>query len=230
MANPRLVLIEEPLRLQDFAAMLRMGKKYMMPGYYNSAVQQLSKDFPRTLEDWDKLTPNETLLDWEGVDTLPIDVANIAQTTGATVLLPALFCDFIITPKQAIEGVKRVNGTTAFLSVENQIAFIAGKQALVEEGMDLVLGWLHEGPDGCTGTMGCKTSRQERFIKRILEKGNFNPLEKWDNEWSNGLCTGCFTEGKKLHDIGRQLLWDQLPSFYGLADWDALVAESTMVD
>jgi hypothetical protein len=107
MAASRLVPIGEPLCFQNFAAMLRMGKKYMIPDYYNNAVQQLSKDLPLNLEDLDN-TPNESLLKWDGVNTHPIDVANVARATGATVLLPALFSIFLIPPKLVIEGAKRI--------------------------------------------------------------------------------------------------------------------------
>ena len=46
----------------------------------------------------------------------------------------------------------------------------------------------------------------------------------WEaRDWKKGLCVLCADIGKKSYDEGRQLLWNKLPSFFGLPGWAELL-------
>jgi hypothetical protein len=131
-ATVRLFLPGESPNIHHFKAMLRLGKKYLMPRYYNSAVKLLSQDVAQTLQEWDRIRDTDpNFLEW--TEALEIDAANIARTTGATVLLPALLCEMRLSAKEVIYGVKRRDGTMAQLSLENQVALLEGKEKLAKK-------------------------------------------------------------------------------------------------
>jgi len=48
-------------------------------------------------------------------------------------------------------------------------------------------------------------------------------LAKWKfSETHRPLCNPCLMEVKRLHQAGREKIWELLPSFFGLPPWDEL--------
>jgi hypothetical protein len=45
---------------------------------------------------------------------------------------------------------------------------------------------------------------------------------KYDAEDPAGVCLGCVSDMKMLHDEAREELWEDLPRIFGLGDWQKL--------
>jgi hypothetical protein len=47
----------------------------------------------------------------------------------------------------------------------------------------------------------------------------------WEEEQKNivsKMCKKCQTDGESIYEAARETMWDLLPSFFGLSEWDEL--------
>ena len=122
----------------------------------------------------------------------------------------------------------REDGSLAQLNNDALGICIIGRRQIHEAVRLHTLSWLmkdkkistdcaHEGT--CSGHKNSfiKSSfRSSKDLVRVaLEKGNTSSTHSL-------LCTSCLTEVKRLHQAGREKLWELLPSFFGLPPWDEL--------
>jgi hypothetical protein len=126
-----------------------------------------------------------------------------------------------------LNGAKRADGSTSRVSFDVQRACIFGREKLLRAQAEDTFAWVDDA--GRIGTcLHPTTCRQEAAV---LTKAIWKPLpepgrtfEKWTDfsPLVEKLCHNCMKYGREGHSTGRQKVWDQLPSYFGLPDWNEL--------
>nr|GAT55191.1 predicted protein [Mycena chlorophos] len=210
----------EPIELPVLAALLRLTKKYDIPGIRQPLVERLKQEFPTKLqefsprEDWTLLpaadSPNETV----------VGLINLAREIGLYTILPALFYSLDFSDVQ----------DTAFqlLSEADQVACFRGYATMLKQNNIKLTAWLNREPgDGiakdCEDKRACRAALKTLAYTHFMSmEGRELILESWDERWGKGLCERCLTISRYIFDITRDFRWTELPGVFGLPKWEEL--------
>jgi hypothetical protein len=201
-----------PLPLKVIAAFLRLGKKYEIAQLRLEATSRLSYEFPSMLDKWDDVHSAYVMIEYH--PGLGYDIVKLARELGLCAILPAVL--FAVSESldldSAYEPIDRGDGTSATLSVEDQIILTRGWWRLIQDQARLTFGWLDTTralDDGCISQ--CIPSRKillsEIFPVEFPQKLAFNALDNWDPVWERNLCYRCIVAAKKWHEEGRDEIW-----------------------
>lgn len=182
------------------------------------ALTRLCHDFPSTLEERDKFHSDENRL-LQPYRGIVIDVINLARECGLFRILPAAFarCCMYYTATDLLRGKTRPDGSTANLSAEDRAICIIGRDRLIKLQTEH-FGWLKNECDD----RQCSRRRTSYLHKNWFEKASCIPFKQWAPAWDSKLCEDCKDSGKAAVAIGRQKIWDQLPSIFELPPWEDL--------
>jgi hypothetical protein len=210
------------------AAFLRLGKKYEIPQLYAESVARLSREFPSSLAKWEK--DRDQNLEIEESPTLAFDVINLAKETGLLSIIPTAFyyyCEGHLNIKGVFDGIERLDGSVAILRPEDQRACIMGWHQLVEAQARETFGWLNPDahPLACVTQTRCNMARRSHFFNLFRFRSKCLALEPWDSGWEDELCHFCKTTSQNQHKRGRKKMWELLPSFFSLPEWEALLKD-----
>lgn len=63
-------------------------------------------------------------------------------------------------------------------------------------------------------------------IATMNRKAKFDvaALDKWEEGWNTQMCVLCENEARRAHSQGRHRVWDMLPGFFDLPEWETLLA------
>jgi hypothetical protein len=137
------------------------------------------------------------------------------------------------TQAQLFAGVERDDGSRAVLPSETKLTLARALEA-IQVFQRNNYEWLREEAevvpsyDMCVLYDQCDAHRQEMCrIECSPERVDVTyMLEVWDKvaggDWSERLCKDCEKAAKAEHEAGRRRAWDQLPVFFGLAEWKDL--------
>ncbi|CAA7266032.1 unnamed protein product [Cyclocybe aegerita] len=224
------------------AAMLRLGNKYEFIQLREDALFRLRSEFPSTLKEWQVLPSDYTHMVTQG--GILYDIINLALEEGLFSILPAAYylcIQDIVSPANTLlklssplragqneifSGQKRNDGTLATLPPSVQKACILGREEILVQQAQATLGWLDvdsEVSDNCNQQHSCATTCTQ--LVSILWKPVPEPcrsLEKWSQLDPRGLCSACREEAKRIHEAGRQHMWEKMPQIFGFLPWDEL--------
>jgi len=213
----------EPLPISIIAAFLRLGQKYEIDQLRSEAVTRLSYDFPTTLEEFDQ-SFKETLSHCDGV--LLFTSINLARECNLLSVLPsALYaCSNTMAVQDILRGVLLDDGTRCIMSPVDQEGCITGWFTLLEKQATKTLKWVdpRESFAGCTNPQGCDAGRSTllRFFWHPVPK--LFPLIRWDPIFDSTFCSFCSQKSREIHEAGRQSVWNEIPSIFGLPEWEEL--------
>ncbi|KAF7296521.1 hypothetical protein HMN09_01059000 [Mycena chlorophos] len=209
-----------PIELPVLAALLRLTKKYDIPGIRQPLVERLKQEFPTTLEafspikDWTLLpagdSPNETV----------VGLINLAREIGLYTILPTLFysLDFSDVQDKAFQ----------LLSEADQVTCFRGYATMLKQNDLKSTAWLKREPGkavakDCEDIRACRAALKSLAYTHFLSvEGRELILEPWDERWGKGLCERCLTISRKVFDIARDIRWAAMPGVFGLPEWEEL--------
>jgi hypothetical protein len=208
------------------AAILRLSRKYQIDYLRNDSVSRLKNMFPSTLD------AAVRRYDGTEVKVSPdhiIDAINLAKETGIRSILPfAFFSMMFLETEVILKGVSRSDGTVAVLSRTDQELVLLAKDPFRLAQENDTFRWL-EGVNvpsrDCSAPYVCARVKDKCMIHlwRSPFPAPILPWLRWETLHRKGLCLSCWAIGEKCYEEGRQLVWNKLPSFFGLPDWADLL-------
>ncbi|KAF7977014.1 hypothetical protein HWV62_4956 [Athelia sp. TMB] len=211
--------IRKPLAIEIIVAFVRMGNKYQIDDILNNALRRLYYEFPDTLKDYDDTE------DWSTIEcsaTINIDVVNLAREQNLLSVLPiALYCHH----NSGFISRMDINCTSGLSSIDER-ALLKASLPLLHLQAKTSFSWLtNGGSSDCLTPDYCSKSRNHVLCSSFFFDPEWRGLNRWDDEWEDGMCGACIADAQKTFAAGRQQLWDQLPVLLGLPDWDELRKE-----
>jgi hypothetical protein len=202
--------------LEATSAIFRLGKKYGIDHLRDEAQRRLAAKLPTSLHSYDTLRHGERINTPRG---FTVECINLARNEGLLRFLP--YC-FIRLNRYSIStifnGFRLSNGKLLTLSLSDQHIYVVGltlfRAAMVEE----MFGWLVNSSCQCSS---CSDARLKHAIMLLKPDLNLNqhPMTKWKESWEDGLCKSCIATAKVSYEVGRKIVWEKLPSFFGLPQW-----------
>jgi hypothetical protein len=184
--------------------------------------------FPSRLEDLDHRLQELEYLERQMDDAF--DAVNLARETGLLFVLPcALFvCCRAHSVHEILHGYQRIStAPRVHLSAEDQSICLPGWHNLVLQQASETFWWLDNiwaraRLFECSGHARCDKGRKQIFYSLSHPVTRCIPLEPWSSIWEGNLCGTCNESSKLQHKRGRQNIWNELPSTFGLLGWDEL--------
>ncbi|KAK7690546.1 hypothetical protein QCA50_005644 [Cerrena zonata] len=219
------------LSLPTISAFLRLGTKYGLTDFYESAVSRLNATFPSTLDLFMKKM-DTALQECRVIDKLgttiimtsadAIVAINLARAHNISSILPAAFytCSRL-PPKILVEGVKDADGNRSVLSPEDLARCWAGQQTLdrlyavaIQSLRFEIGGRLCESSDRCFDFKGYDT--QEDLYKHM--GCCFGSASHLDMDIGDDLCLGCVKARASAWTLFQKETWDSLLDIFDLKD------------
>jgi hypothetical protein len=225
------------LTLSTIAAFLRLGHKYEMEFLCAEATTRLAYEFPSTLQRWDAVQNSYTLV----TDVGPIcDVINLARANNTPKLdhiIPAAFylCCRNNDFKKVFGDFEAQDAQPANYNYDDQKAFILGWESLVQKQVGETFSWLSGGNTSnnvftCMNKKTCSSAKQTLQLRLFLPRTECIALRPWQSDWERNMCEHCISAAKRSHQEGRQRIWNELPTFFGLPGWDNLIDRDGTLD
>ncbi|KAF5336573.1 hypothetical protein D9611_006491 [Ephemerocybe angulata] len=236
----RCYLSKDPIPFKAVAAMARLGEKFMISCLRSEALSRLRTEYPSTLAEASVAQAPEkiftTIIEEPG---LLIKIANLAHDSKLWTIRPTvyLWCCLIMDVVDSIShGLELADGTRAHLSRDVQYLCLYGKQKL-DEAFRKCFTWVQR--TGQTRSCGHKKvcgNLAKNIIEECLAQGSIDLsllfAEAWniydpegtdpDLPFSKILCSSCFEAANTCANMGREKLWEELPSYFELPDWEEL--------
>ncbi|KDR86009.1 hypothetical protein GALMADRAFT_132620 [Galerina marginata CBS 339.88] len=215
------------------ASMLRIGKKYQFDNIQSLALNCIRKELPDSLNAWDEKFPkydgdNGLIVDLD----YEVDIINVLVETGFQTLLPMAYyiCASSLSPSLTYRGLTNLDGTKSHLSDESIKKLMIGRHEISTAIL------IHEFPwtKGSRSHSAIPTAQCQRKSKceghRSMVLAELVPgpspyaalLCPVENIVSRLYCDSCATEIIKIYRAGRKVIWDNLPSYFGLPKWEDL--------
>ncbi|KAL6298842.1 hypothetical protein BKA93DRAFT_743329 [Sparassis latifolia] len=219
---------EPRLEFSEVEAVVRLAHKYELNELREEGVQRIMAVFTDDFTVYSRsdevgrprlfLRPSDA-----------ISVVKLAHLTQELTLLPlALYDCARLSATQLMEGVSLANGTIDRLSQEDLARCIDGKSVLAHKRAMVILGTFVKGSHERVHSLQCATNLRVLLLSLTdkLPMG-CHPLKCLRDyidkscEWGK-LCDKCRQVMHAKHLESRREIWRDLPSYFGLDDWDKL--------
>ena len=127
-----------------------------------------------------------------------------------------------------IMGSQLENGTLVKLAPSSQLTLLRGRESILEATHCHPYAWLTRrevvpcsswaNPADCTEE---RSAVLERYSS-VLRKEVFYALERWSAAFACQLCAACIAAAREDFERGRRVIWDNLPTYFGLPSWSDL--------
>ncbi|KII87445.1 hypothetical protein PLICRDRAFT_142726, partial [Plicaturopsis crispa FD-325 SS-3] len=208
--------LREPQPFPVIAAMLRLGKKYELEYFYTEALSRVASECPTSLERWD--AGSDELITNDDDGGLYFDMANLLRETDTISALPVTLytCGQWYTHRELLEGLD----CGSALSATNRTACLIGLDRLRLAALAHIDSWLTSNNSTCTTPAECSSWKAALVITESRTVEGFEALAEWRPRWETHLCRACTRHYKGLYNDNRRKLWEALPSFFDLPDWE----------
>jgi hypothetical protein len=227
-------LINDGARFQAFIAALRLATKYDVQELRDMAIEELSVLCPISYDKFiDSASASASWFE-------PILVANVARETNVTTLLPvALYSCCTRDIQYLFSGVTLADGSHHALRFADMQACLLVVRKLMWWRRNRLLGFLHR-HEKSRSPLGCSTAEQCWRVKHHLlwemeaadPDGDVcgSPLHLAFAEireaGADEMCPACLRDAEVKMEKARKELWDVLPSWFGLGNWEGIRAAS----
>jgi hypothetical protein len=217
--------VKQKLPLGIVAACLRLGTKYEIVHLKTEALRRLYNDFPPTFNQVDHLYFGKNQL-IERYNGIAVDVVKLARDNNISSILPAaLYWLSRYSFDSIISGKRRPDRTISILSIEDQKTCILAKEKLIRLQVVETFGWLNLLDDGqypgCVGD--CAGQKRDIFRQFWLPTPSCSALQPFKQSWAKAMCATCVADSSQKHNAGRERVWNQLPSIFGMRPWVELL-------
>ncbi|KAI0792237.1 hypothetical protein C8Q75DRAFT_755086 [Abortiporus biennis] len=216
------------------SAILRLSTKYHSDALRNRALKILSTTYPSTLQAWDGRNKERLLPPFEGEIGLMI---SLAYETDVRVILPSLYYAAYRAPISKI----MVELQQLKLSPSDRDTilrnWIIGCNELRHLELSTTLGFFHPSfkRPKCQSNR-CDQKLQTQASNSIQDTASTDSYQRWCGDYwkdigsSLDLCKECATAVECSVMNAREDIWDQLPTLFGLSDWETLEARDEVED
>ncbi|KDR86010.1 hypothetical protein GALMADRAFT_85228 [Galerina marginata CBS 339.88] len=211
------------------ASMLRIGKEYQFDNLQSLALERIRKELPDSLDAWDVKNELEKGSGLIVNSDCEIDIINVLLETGFKTLLPMAYfiCVASLTSLHMFEGLPRGDGTISRLSTESIKELMIGREAISTAIMSHEFPWTTSSRSqsaiptpGCRTKPKCESHRSTVLAKLVPGPNPYQALIfRVESIVSKRYCDSCAAEIRKIYQAGRKIIWDQLPSYFGLPKW-----------
>jgi hypothetical protein len=218
-------------------AFLRMGTKYGVPYFRRLATAKLTAIYPSTLAGYyaisteDPGTPH--VQDYHhGMAYMAL---SLARECGVSAITPCCLW-YAITPIDGSEfdkfydnlSFESEDGRVYCVDTDTKLQCVKAGWALETERIT----FLAKHVVGRGHTPKCDQSCLRSPSQHLMLEPSYLPLflspaglrERWTEDWE--LCSPSAREAEKKWSTRMEELWTKLPSYYGLAPWEELIATS----
>lgn len=175
------------------SAFVRLGTKYDIRKLRIEG-QRIFKEFPTDLADMAADIVDTWNEEW-------FEVVKLARITGLLSILPfALYvCCKIHRTSEILGGFNRSNGTIDYLSNQDQLACLAGFQAICKAQAETTYSWayIEIPPAGCTSSLHVR----DKYLKvNFTSLPAIEGLENFDKSHfrRTGLCVACVDQAVEM--------------------------------
>jgi len=162
--------------------------------------------------------------------TVFIDVIALAHQHHVLSVLPAVFyiCCREFDLSEILDGLQRPDGSCVTMPSEDIKTCISAREKLIKQQAEATFVWMHTTDTlnfypFCNNPKQCTSTRKELLFRTFLPGPTMIALDRWCTGWEIGMCIKCSTAAKASHELGRQKIWDDLPSTFGLPEWTELL-------
>jgi len=211
------------------AAVLRLGTKYDAAALRQRAIDVLSTAYPGSLEAWGQRASKRLVPPFE--DELAAYI-ELAIETDIRAILPALYYAASKVPLPDVLSMLHNLAVAPSVQWDACRAFIIGREKLLLAEQASALAFLQ--PDfsrpGCQNGSACVNQLNTATKRVLLKPGDAEPFYQWclkdpaEAGKALALCNTCQGTVSTSIESGKYKVWEQLPVFFGLPDWDTLRA------
>ncbi|KAF9558726.1 hypothetical protein CPC08DRAFT_638595 [Agrocybe pediades] len=187
-------------------ALFRLGNKYGIEYLQKEIIDRLKTEFPSTLAAWDRSFDGQegdfevsTGASWNEHERTAI--SNLAYEFDIQILLPAVYAEFHNLNDQLLK------------------TCLIGKEKLSRATLRYLSTLPHADLDPTR-----KCSHLIWGITEALSDGVccLDPLFELTQSVEIRTCENCYPKFVEIYEAMREVLWDRLPSFFGLPKWEEL--------
>ncbi|KAI0940702.1 hypothetical protein AcV7_003010 [Taiwanofungus camphoratus] len=209
------------------AAVLRLSTKYHAAKLRHRAINLLATAYPCSLAAWENRSLGRLVPPFEGEHGAYIA---LAIENDIRAILPAVYYAASRQPLSDVLNELRSLDVSPSMQWEITSDFILGRERLLQAEMTHILAFL----DPNFARPGCRDpGRESNYLNGAARTGLSKVADAY-HHWcsanpgkvgkSLGLCDSCCATVEHAIKEGREKVWNQLPRFFGLPDWDTLKA------
>ncbi|KZP02831.1 hypothetical protein FIBSPDRAFT_769890, partial [Athelia psychrophila] len=223
----------EALPLPVVSAFIRLGMKYEIHKLRKEGQKRIFNEFPTDLAlmETDGGLTGIYNFTWKFVRRPKhwLEFVIFARTTGLLSILPFVFyiCCQRYSSTEIMGDRKQSDGTVISFPIQDQLACLAGYQAMCKAQADTTFSWAYAKKTSmsCTGTT-CLSARQKFVRRNFTSLPIIAGLETFKSSGRHKeLCSICADLADEMQRKGREEFWELLPGLFGLPPWEELRKE-----
>lgn len=205
--------------LESIIALLLLSTKYNLGNVRSYVTKQLLKHYPTTLREYeivDSSTPKR-VFDTDRDDSHFV-LLRAAFAAKSKILLPSLYYACSYFPIGTI-----VDEEADYLDPPCLKQLLKGKEMLIE-AIHRAVRMFVEKSMRCACTHGRTNDVELSGMEELLRTSSLEDIS-WANlekRWPGLVCAECERTLKPSIEDERAKIWDEIPSFFGLPNWDTL--------
>ncbi|KAF7299333.1 BTB domain-containing protein [Mycena indigotica] len=218
-----------PPSVSQICAVSRLSKKYDLATFRQQCLQLLKNEFPTSLVKFDEISPSWTNLSvpkGTKIAEVCIPIINLARELGLYSILPVPSAFYLLIHSR--EGMQKDN-LMKLDDEQDQLAYLKAYIKIVRYYTKTPSKWLNPKSgilwDGCTTQLKCGSERKETLVALLPDSDSdfvASILDTWNEEWEENMCRSCAVKAKEVYEAARQDCWQELPSYFGLDNWETL--------
>lgn len=162
--------------------------------------------------------------------SLYFDIIALAREAGILAILPLAFYNFIMSNdlETIINGAPRDDGSLAVLCVADLSACFLGIEAVRLAQTEYTFSWLTDTTlpsERCDSREVCLLFKSSQIIRFWKPPPCLAAIASWNSLWKAGectLCRNCLYSARLALEKDRRQVWNKLPTFFGLPEWQNL--------
>ncbi|KAF9819325.1 hypothetical protein IEO21_02213 [Rhodonia placenta] len=209
------------------AAVLRLSTKYHAPVFRKRAIDLLATAYPSTAVAWQRRSSDRLIPPFP--DEL-LTYIELAIEMDVPVILPALY--YAAARKALPEAHAELSKHAVAPSVQRDVYtnFYLGRERLLQAELTHVLAFFDTG----FSFPNCQNRHDSEVLDRaarssLRKLAGPDPYHLWCSAHPSkaasamGVCVNCTNTIRSSIQAGCQTVWEQLPGFFGLPDWETLL-------
>jgi hypothetical protein len=213
------------------AGILRLSTKYDVRYLRQRATRHLLNVYSATLDEWDQR--NSAII--PAFSGRPLAVLCLAREVDIPILLPAAMYGCATSAFEILlDGATLRDGSHIELDWRDKRSCIVARSCLSDALLGRIFNFLLcSPPSGCSNWVTCAVGKLKHLRKlqaKSLKMAGLHVLSKrFLNGFEKDVCDSCYSTSHASFVAARRALWDDLPSIFGLPNWQELRA-ATDVD
>ncbi|OBZ73810.1 hypothetical protein A0H81_06190 [Grifola frondosa] len=204
------------------AAVLRLSTKYDASHLRKRAINLLTSAYPSTLLAWDDRLSNRLIPPFENEHATYMA---LALETRVRIILPAVY--FAWSRQPLLDALRDL------VDIEIAATILIGRERLQRAEISHILAFLQYNYPRplCQNVVADNQILARTTAAALAMTTEHEPYHQWCSSHpsevgeSLGLCANCCLLVESTIQKGRSIVWEKLPGFFDLPDWETLLAE-----